>query len=338
MSIAMDFEPDAARAVALDRRMNRELGLSLEHVAEQARGHAAFDRAGLGALVAHLLAGGRVRPGVFGRYYDLVHAIDAEDRAEIERLMGELAAAAPMPPELEITALGDATLGRDSALYMRKWQTGGNKNIGFREPSAEIAQAFRPRLADGLALLESALPELHGEIRAIVHQVVIAGSDPDTKLQFDGGSHYQLWGALFLNGHFHPDRVAVAEVLAHESAHSLLFGFCTHMALVDNDDDAVFSSPLRRDPRPMDGIYHATFVSARMHWAMTALARSGALTDEEAARAHAAAEADRRNFYAGHGVVAEHGLLTPVGTELMAGAKAYMESVGAPEEALATAG
>jgi len=328
-TIGTHFEPDAARAAALDRRMNRELGLSLEHVADRSRGVLAFDPGGLHALIGHLLAGGRVRPGVFARYYDLVHAIGGEDRPAAERLLAELAAACPMPHAMEIAALGDEGLGRESAVYLAKWTSRRTAGIGIREPTAEVADGFRERLAEGLALLEAALPELHGEIAAIVHQIVIAGSDPDTRLQFDGGSHYQLWGALFVNGHFHPDRVAVVEVLAHESAHSLLFGFCTERPLVDNDDEARFKSPLRRDARPMDGIYHATFVSARMHWAMTALARSGLLTAEETDRALAAAAADRENFRAGHGVVAEHALLTEIGAPLMTGAKAYMDSADA---------
>ncbi|MCA1480748.1 ATP-binding cassette domain-containing protein, partial [Bradyrhizobium sp. NBAIM08] len=55
----------------------------------------------------------------------------------------------------------------------------------------------------------------------------------------------------------------------------------------------------------MDGIFHASFVSARMHWAMSRLANSETLTPEQRERARAAAESDRRNFAAGHGVVAE---------------------------------
>ena len=83
---------------------------------------------------------------------------------------------------------------------------------------------------------------------------------------------------------------------------------------------------LRADPRPMDGIYHATFVSARMHWAMTHLIRTGLLSSEEVEQARAAARLDAENFHSGYGVVAEHGRLTNIGKALMAGAKAYMDS------------
>ena len=324
--IGFDFFPDAARARALDARMHLELGKSLEHVREASAGHLAFDDAGVARLISDLIGGRQYPPAVFARYYECVIAIDDDDPDEAIRLLGELSAAAPARPGLEVFTLDDPALGAESARYMRMMNADTSVDLGFLPPTREVAQAFRPRLNDGLALLDAALPELAGEIRAILRQIVIAGSDPTKKYQFDGGSHFQLWGALFLNGQYHPDRVAVAEVLAHESAHSLLFGFCTDEALVENDDDELFSSPLRVDPRPMDGIYHATFVSARMHWAMSALACSPILTDEERARALAAAAADLRNFDAGHGVVAAHGRLTGVGAGLMSSAARYMES------------
>ncbi len=326
-AIGLDFPPDARRARALDRRMHHELGLSLQHVGETSTGIVGFDAPGMARLIAALLDGVRFPPAVFARYYELVIALTEERHDTAARLFDELVRAAPAPAGLEVFTLDDPALGVESARYITMMNNDTSVALGFLPPTPDVATAFRARLADGLALLDAALPDLAGEIRAIVRQIVIAGSDPSKKYQFDGGSHFQLWGALFLNGQYHPDRVAVAEVLAHESAHSLLFGFCTDEALVENDDEELFASPLRVDPRPMDGIYHATFVSARMHWAMTRLARSDLLTDEERTVASQAAAADLRNFDAGHGVVAAHGRLTSTGRGLMAAAARYMDSL-----------
>lgn len=321
------FQPDPARGRALDRGMHRELGLSLEHVCAASGGVIPFDAAALSGLSDRLKNGGPVAPATFARYYDLVTAIQDDDLDAAARLFAELAGAGPGPADMTVHDLGAPTLGAESERYIRMMNGDDTLELGFLPPEPDIATSFRTRLADGFALLDAEIPDLAGEVRAIIREVVIVGSDKTAKYQFDGGSHYQLWGALFLNGNFHPDRVAVAEVLAHESAHSLLFGFCTHEPLVLNDDDDLYASPLRADPRPMDGIYHATFVSARMHWAMTRLAESPRLTAEERDRARAAAAADVTNFRAGHGVVAEHGVLTGVGAGLMDAAKAYMDSV-----------
>ena len=65
-------------------------------------------------------------------------------------------------------------------------------------------------------------------------------------MHFDGGSSYQLWGALFLNvGAAARTRVDLIDALAHESAHSRLFSLCTEEALVRNPDDETHASPLR---------------------------------------------------------------------------------------------
>ena len=322
-----DFHPDASRALSLDRGMHRELGLSLRHVCEASKGAIEFDQIGMHRLIEVLSGSAVISPAVFARYYELVEAITGARFDDARRLFGDLTGAKPRTHGLQVVTLGDPELGAESERYTRLMNADTSIDLGFLPPTPEVASAFRERLVRGMRLLDTVLPELASEIRAIVHQIVIVGSDPKAKYQFDGGSHYQLWGALFLNGNFHPDEIAIAEVLAHESAHSLLFGFCTHEALVRNDDDELFSSPLRVDKRPMDGIYHATFVSARMHWTMSQLARSDALDIQQKEHACAAAEADARNFNAGYGVVAEHADLTNLGRSLMASAKAYMDSV-----------
>lgn len=328
--IKFEFEPDVSRAEAIDLRMQRELGRSLAYIRERCLGVLPFDDPSLLRVIERLNDGKPVAPSVFAAYYELVMAISDDDEASARAKLDEIASATEVADGIETVILGDPCLGanNDRFIEMMSGDAGDDPDleIGFTTPAKDVAEAFRGRLTEGFSLLDQAVPDLGGEIRKIIRLVVIAGSDLTKKMQFDGGSHFQLWGALFLNANFHPDRIAVAEVLAHETAHSLLFGFCTDEALVENDDDELFSSPLRLDPRPMDGIYHATFVSARMYWAMTRLAESPLLTSSEKERAIAAADTDMKNFYSGYGVVDAHGQLTRTGARLMASAKAYMDS------------
>lgn len=326
MAIGLHFQPDAARARQLNARMHRELAGSLRHVAEESREILAFDLEALTKVIQNLENGVDYPPATFARYYDLVEAIIEDRHEDAERLCGEICVAQPWRNGLEVEVLGAPELGAESDRFIRMMNSDASVDLGFGAPQPEMAAGFRERLSQGLDLLQRGLPELSGEVRAIVREIVIAGGDASKRLQFDGGSHYRLWGALFLNCQFHPNALAVVEALAHESAHSLLFGFCTDLPLVENEDDERFSSPLRTDPRPMEGIYHATFVSARMHWAMTSMAKTDLLTPEARDQALAAAKADARNFYAGYGVLAEHGQLTSLGAGLIAEAKAYMDA------------
>lgn len=327
-SIDFDFFPDACRAADMDTRMLQELGASLAYLADSCQGAFRMDEGRIAHLTDHLANGRPVAPTVFADYFDAAYATMEQNFAKAEAAFARLEAH-PMPntwPDMDIVRLGDPALGEDTDRFICMMNSDPSIDLSFEPASEDLALDFRKRLDEGFALLDQTLPELAAEIRNIIRLLVICASDPDKYYQFDGGSHYQLWGALFLNARFHQDRIAVAEVLAHEAAHSLLFGFCTDEPLVTNPDDEVYASPLRVDERPMDGIYHATYVSARMHWAMTQIAGSGVITEDERTHALSCASRDMKSFYDGLAVVEAHGETTALGKALMANAKAYMDA------------
>ena len=155
--------------------------------------------------------------------------------------------------------------------------------------------------------------------------MLFAQAPSGAAMEFDGASHYQFWGLLLLNPSHHHTPLGIAEVLAHEAGHSLLFGLTVDEPLVLNEDDELFISPLRPDPRPMDGIYHATFVSARMAWVMEALADSGLLTPAEQQHARNEAAKDRENFSKGWQTVVQHGRLSATGTQIIENAHRWVQ-------------
>lgn len=318
------FAPDPARAAQLDRRMQRQLADSLEYIAAQCLGKIPFDQPALARLIARARAGQPCTPVTFACYYRLVEAIMGNELEPAVAWFERLTAQPPAGIDMNMRPLAESSNCPDSALFQQLMTGDASIDIAVLPPTAEKSAAFEQRLNAGMTLMRQALPALAGEISHLVRDLIHVASDPSRKMQFDGGSHYQLWGALFLNADYHPTPEAIVEVLAHESAHSLLFGFCIDETLVLNPDDELYSSPLRQDPRPMDGIYHATFVSARMHHAMSGLLSSGLLTDEARERVVKARDADAVNFHAGHDIVVQHGRLSAAGTALMQGARDYM--------------
>lgn len=321
------FAPDGPRARALDRRMRALLAESLEHIHDRGAAALDVDFSPVLRVAEGLHAGHRYAPAVFGLYKEAVVAIAGDDLSAASACLERLGAERPIDATPQIVALGDATIAPHRPLFLA--ELGLETAIGCRarDPEPAAAADFTARLAAARALMARAAPDLAAEFDALTTQIILVGSDPTAVMQFDGGSSYMLWGGLFLNIAFHPDEVALVEVLAHESAHMLLFGYASDEPLVNNDDEPRYSSPLRVDPRPMDGIYHATFVSARMHWAMSQLIASGILDAAGRARAEAARAADRRNFTDGYAVVAAHGDLTATGAAVMAAAHAYMDAV-----------
>lgn len=181
-----------------------------------------------------------------------------------------------------------------------------------------------PQEKDGW-LMQRGCPRVHGEFMELIDQIVLSsGTNLTNGESFLAGSSFTLWGALFLNPAVSRTVLSLLETLAHEAAHSLLFGIQISGPLVLNPDDELFASPLRIDLRPMDGVYHATFVSARMHFAIRELLASGLLNGEDIANAHQAAARDRHHFFEGLETVRKHGQLTPAGESVMSGAETYM--------------
>lgn len=325
MLIDLDtFAPDGGRARALDARMHQQLADSLEHILERGS-TSSLDLAPVSKLAKELRSGARVSPAAFGWYYELVFAIFGDDQMKARAALDALSKLSATATSLKVAPLDGLQIDGHRDMYLRRM--GAETEGWFHPPAASDVASFRERLEKGFALLKKAAPELADEISAIVREIVLASGDPKTEMQFDGGSAYQLWGLLFLNPAFHPTPIAVAEVLAHESGHLLLFGLTVDEPLVLNPDDELFESPLRVDPRPMDGIYHATFVSARMAWTMRRMANESSLESAERAAALSAADRDTRNFNMGYDVIKEHGKLSDTGEALMSAARRYMATI-----------
>jgi HEXXH motif-containing protein len=259
---------------------------------------------------------------VFGAYCDLVFAIEADRRDLVKALLAEIAAAPNRPADLAICDLADPTCDPIAERYVRLINTDPSAFFNVLPPTAEIAAACRERISAAFRLLDAGDPALAAEIRALIGEIVLAiGSEDPTAMQFDGASSFMLWGAIVLNATAHRTDLETAQALTHESGHNLLFGLSADGPLVESDDKARYPSPLRADPRPMDGIVHATYVTARMHRAVAQLLNAGVVNRAEA---EASLATHRRAFDQGWAIIARDGRLSERGRAAMAGACAYM--------------
>ena len=316
------FLPAADRGAVLDARMHADLAASLAHLAGATRPVDPPLAVRLSAVAQAIRAGRRLPAMGFRAYFRIAAALLAQDRAAAAAHLAGMEALAPRATGLCVTRFGDPEADRLSLELIAD-------GMRLAPIDAEEARAFARLLEEGFALMRQGLPELHAELSGIVHEVLLARAPQGDAMEFDGASHYQFWGLLVLNPRHHRTPLAVVEVLAHEASHALLFGLTVDEPLVLNPDEELFASPLRPDPRPMDGIYHATYVSARMCWAMEALAASGILDAADRRRALAAARKDRENHAAGQAVLDAHGRPSATGRRIIEAARAWM-SDGVP--------
>jgi hypothetical protein len=317
------FAPDPIRAVALDEAVRAGLADSLTVVFDNLDIGPDSDR--VGALLTRLRAG-PVPPALFGCYFELVLALFDERDDEAAALVDELLQfPAPESAALRIVTLDDHDLGSgQSSRYRRllRADIGGEiQPLGPRRCGEAGA-----RLTEALELLRLAAPELSGELLGLVREIVAAAPEKGPRgFIFGGASTFSLWGALVLNADGFGDRLDIAVSLAHEAAHTLLFGLALGGALTENDPAERYRSPLREDPRPMEGVAHATFVTARMICALEALIGSGLLSDGETVRARDQLAVNEQAREDGLATVFAGARFTPAGASTFDGLRRYVD-------------
>jgi HEXXH motif-containing protein len=132
------------------------------------------------------------------------------------------------------------------------------------------------------------------------------------------------WGAILLAANEERDVLDLVQAIVHESAHLILFAQAIDGPLVTNDPDETYTSPLRQDLRSMDGIFHATFVSARMYQAVSKMQKRKELTSTMLNAAAHAVDKNREQFYDNYRVISEAAMLTTLGKTLISEAAEYL--------------
>ena len=321
------FDSSASRGRAVNARMRGRLRDSLNYILDQANGHLEIPRTDLDGFLLRLKSG-PVSPLVFGAYCDLVFAFNGNRLDEAERLLKEIAAAPNVDDGPRVIELGDPEEDPHADRYCRLVDSDPGMAIVI-SPPGEAAANLRELISNAFALIDAGNPSLAGEIRAIVREIVLAyGAEDAAGMKFDGVSTFMLWGGVVLNVTGYETTIEVVQALAHESGHNLLFGLCAYGPLQVNEDSERYPSPLRNDLRPMDGIVHAVYVTARMHQSIQRLMDAGVLDRAQMDEAIRANATNLRYFASGMETIRRHARLTPLGQTVMAGAEEYMRAFG----------
>ena len=307
--------------------MRQDLADSLRHIFNQAGGQLAIPEESFQDFLCRLESH-PVSPLAFSFYCDAVLAIEEDDLEEASRLLGELIKFPSHPGGPGVTELADPGQNAVARRFVRFIDTDPAIKFDVFAPSRAAAEKCRGLINAAFGLMDAGDPEQAAEIRALLREIVMAAGSEDPKaLTFDGASSFMLWGGIIINANHRDSELAMAQMLVHESSHNLLFGLSADVPLVENSDEELYSSPLRKDARPMDGIYHATFVTARMHRVVWRLLESNVLPASLQDKAREELADNRRLFDQGIKVVRRHGKLTPPGEAIIRGAENYMASV-----------
>jgi hypothetical protein len=322
---APQYSPSRCHGENLAKLMNAKLVRSLVHIAERVAD--AANISGLGAdLASHLhQADNRSRnfsPALFLLHTDLLTAAVQNEVDLAVQLAEEILAQDWEVKGLTVSDFSPESLGINFFdRTSRCLRVDPSTPMAVKEPSAKAASIMRTNIARALKLLDLSAPEHAGEVNAILKQIILAENEHPKRLGFSGASSFSAWGCIFLNADEERSVFDLLQGIVHETAHLVLFAEALEGPLVLNASGETYSSPLRGDPRPMDGIYHATFVSARMYQAMKEL-RGNSEFDDYISNA---LELNWQSFVEGYDVVLKNAALTTLGETLITQAADYME-------------
>jgi hypothetical protein len=310
MVAAMGLFGDLGDPRDIDAGVRAQLADSLAHIVSKAGSYLEVDRGRLDAAVEQI----RVRkqdPGVFAHYFDLIFAVNANRFANANTLLEELIERASQPVSFAIVPYTREELGSDYERFAELLFAEFSKANPMASPSQSQSAASTQVLREAIAIISRVDQGIHDEIEAFLARIylVIANKDPLAK-RFGGVTSLLVWGASFINVEFYKTRWDAVQFLVHEITHSLLLGLSCDQPLVQNSPDENYKSPLRSEPRPMDGIFHATLVCARLAAFNRAWLDSGLVEAGDRDRSEETVARNSRFFQDGLAVVNQHGKLS----------------------------
>ncbi len=320
------FEPDQRRAITLDRGMLSLLRGSLVTIGSEAEGIADCHVSRSLARATEVLKAGFIAcPVLWACYASLCDFISADDLAAANTTAAALDKALDSAPAPYISNLNDRDLGDGyAAVYARA--VDDDVDMRFDLVAIDDGEATRARtlIVEARDLIGGASPDLLSEMDALVRQIVLARGQPGGLL-FSGAATLFLWGAIFINPTTISDRLTMAEALTHEARHALLTGLAGGRDVTLNDSHERYPSPLREEPRPIEGIAHAAFVLARMTMMLDCLASSHCLSDRERLRANCMREDNISMFRSAMVTLKEHALFTAEGAAIFGHCETFMD-------------
>ncbi len=333
------FLPSVKRVTAMRLSMSHALCDSLAVLLAEA------GKAVPPTITGRSAASARAMPADFTAYFDLLAALKASTPPATE---GELApvlerASASLRRLSELPCVPDESarprvstlsaeyfLRADMTSLIRWWDMEPDNAMDLQAIGTDELADAGQQVQRALDELEQFSPVLYEELLVVTRDIVIAKPGHAKRMNFGGVSSFAAWGAIGINHDAHRHWADYLRTMVHETAHLILFAAAREEPLVLNEASERKASPLRDDLRPVDGIFHAAFVSAREAMALDAcmerLDRLGASADLQVR--------DHVENLLNDSVISfsdccrqldEHACLSPLGAKILQEARAYMD-------------
>ncbi len=309
--------PSEARAVELRQNLNQVLIGDLENYLFAARKlYPSMVDAALGEI-ATLDLNRRINPSYYVQLWRLTYGQKARDFGLVGSAIGQLASVPDGDKHFDVFRSGNLQWDAlDSEIYAFLAGPDGPRSKQGNLPEIQaLSEAELERGEDWLAAsihqMRSLDPQLAIEFDAFVSQVRLFKGHTAR-----GITSPRCWGAILLRV---PDPglerdepiMYFLDHVTHETSHILLHAIMATDPLITNGYDGRFSAPIRWDPRPLYGIFHAMFVLSRI----SRMLHRYALAENRPSLFEARDTAIAR-FWNGYDTISQNAKLTAAGVQV----------------------
>lgn len=254
-------------------------------------------------------------PRVFLYYFDLWPALRRRDWRTVSRLINNIVG---MPRRRisfsiePVDALGE-DCERASRLIFAEFAEANQ----MAAPDDRLAAQAQRLLEDALEIVWLVDDEIGGWIDAMLSRIYLAVPTKGVRY-WEGATSLLAWGSIFCNANARSDAWTTVQFVVHEMTHMFALGVAAAAGpLVANRLSENYASPLRADPRPMDGVMHATLVAGRLATFNRLWIKDHSCPDLNRT-AQAIVDADRKRDD-GMSVISQSALLSPEAQCFLAG-------------------
>jgi hypothetical protein len=325
----LHFIPSAENGLRARGAIYARLNEGLRHIFEQCSEHVDFDSARADRLVRRIDTGERLPPSLFGCYFSLVRAIQDGSLQQVRESLDTILSYADSPAAtFRIRPFNrNGFSSEEESEFRIQFVSESLLDEQLAHLDEGIEDTTLIQLKRAIDLLQRHAPKTFSEMDVYLSELVAAQGIPVNGLSFDGCSSLERWGSILINTILPRTDLEFGEAIVHEAAHNVLFAMAPVDFHVRNDPQERYKSPLRLDLRPMNGIYHATFVLSRMCFAMREVVTSTTADLTLQKEAQKQADTCRDLFYDGYRVLEDHALYTDEGRAIMQATARYMASI-----------
>jgi HEXXH motif-containing protein len=242
---------------------------------------------------------------------DLYLSIESEDEEKVSFVINKLANDRFQREEIRFLSLEQldpyyAELLRNICLQERR------EKVEYKTLTQDEFDTMERSIRKGLEALRNYCPDYYDETETLVSEILLLKGE-----NLKQGSSIDMIGTIYKCYFFKWEKlIDTIEFLIHEQSHLILHILNLEDQLILNPLER-HVAPLRNEMRPLMGIYHATYVIARVINVIERLAELKKIPNEEIEYCSEFLENYRSRYRMGYETIKAHAQLTPMGQEIM---------------------